>query len=112
MEKLELQTRRLAQDFLGRELQQLSSIEQVVEAVGRSQVILLFPEHQLVATESLGDRLVFFNPAATDSPPGTPLPAGQLPERRVEEEPGEESASLGSLAGWLSDGRMRAFELS
>lgn len=110
-ENLEQQTQQLAQNFLGRELRPLHSTEQIVAGLDRSQVMLIFAEHQLVATEARDGRIVFFNPAASEAPPGTMLPADRLPERRVEEEPGEESSSLTSLQAWLCEGRVRAFEL-
>ena len=111
-QELETQTRRLAQDFLGRDLQRLPSASEALEAIGQGEVFLIFAQHQLVALTNDGERITFFNPDASKEPTGTVLPEGELHIRRVEEGFGEESLSVKDLELWMSQDRMRAFKLS
>lgn len=111
-QELENQTRRLAQDFLGRDLQRLPSAAEALNAIGQGEVFLIFAQHQLVALAKTGERVTFFNPDASKEPAGTVLPEGELPARRVEEDHGEESLSVKDFELWMAQDRMRAFQLS
>lgn len=111
-QELENQTRRLAQDFLGRDLLKIGSATEALQAIGNGEVFLIFAQHQLVALSESEGRITFFNPAASQEPTGTVLPEGDLPARRVEEDFGEESLSVTDLELWMAQDRMRAFKLS